>query len=89
MFRLSGKTVHDNRTVLSHTVAISDPSETRTHKIFRGVEELARQFDLPVPIWLDRNIREFKRNSRTRFTGDSFIEPVDFDYFEICVEEEE
>lgn len=34
------------------------------------------------------NINDFKRHAKTRFTKDSFIEQIDFDYLEIEVIEE-
>ena len=69
---------------------VEDMSEdTRTHKIFRALEEICYQFDLENPIWLDSNITDFKRHARTRFSRDSFIEQIDFDYLEIQVIEED
>ena len=46
-------------------------------------------FDLGKPIWLDSNIQEFKRHSKTRFYQDSFIEEIPFDYLELQVIEED
>jgi hypothetical protein len=63
--------------------------ETRTHKIFKALESVCYEFDLPKPIWLESNIREFKQNAKTRFRQDSFIESVDFDYMEMHVIEED
>ncbi len=63
--------------------------ETRTHKIFSGLEEACRRMDLSVPIWLDSNIEEFRRTSRTKFRKDSFIEETDFDYLEMQVTQED
>lgn len=63
-------------------------NDTRTHKIFRGIDEVCQVFDLGKPIWLDATINEFKRHARARFTKDSFIEEIDFDYLEIHVIEE-
>ena len=62
--------------------------DTRTHKVFHTLDELCREFDLGRPIWLERNIREFQRHSKTRFHQDSFIEEIDFDYLEIQILEE-
>jgi hypothetical protein len=47
------------------------------------------QFDLSVPIWLDSNIADFKRNAKTRFRQDSFVESIPFDYLEFHVIEED
>lgn len=67
-----------------------DSSElNRTRKVYAGLEEICRTFDLGVPIWLDSNISEFKRVSKARFTKDSFIEDVEFDYLEIQIIEED
>ena len=68
----------------------SDSSElNRTKKVYAGLEEICREFDLGVPIWLDKNISEFKKVSKTRFSRDSFIEAIEFDYLEIHVIEED
>ena len=66
-----------------------DSEESRTTKIFRAVTEICQTFDLSEPIWLDINIRDFKRHSKTRFTQDNFIDSIDFDYLEIQVIEED
>ena len=38
--------------------------------------------------WLESNITDFQRHSKTRFTQDNFIEELDFDYLSIEVIEE-
>lgn len=88
MFRLWGKCMKNNHTV--RDLIVEDPSLTknRTRKVLDALSELCRAFDLAEPIWLDANITEFQRHSRTRFTQDSFIEAIDFDYLEIRVIEE-
>jgi hypothetical protein len=87
MFRLWAKEIKDNH-LIKDTVIIRDNDETRTHKIFSALEEVCYQFDLGKPIWLDSNIDEFKHHHKTRFSQDSFIESVPFDYLEIQVIEE-
>lgn len=88
MFRLWGKIWKDNHLLNDLTVQ-DDSEDTRTHKIFHALEEICMQMDLGKPLWLDSNISEFKRHSRTRFSQDSFIEQIDFDYLEIQVIEED
>ena len=87
MFRLWGKIWKDSHMVCD-TVYEEESDETRTHKIFRGLEEICREFDLGKPIWLDMTVSEFKRHSKARFYQDSFIEEIDFDYLEIQIIEE-
>ena len=75
--------------MLQDTCIADDSNDTRTHKIFRALEEVCYQFDLGKPIWLDKTIAEFKRHDKARFTQDNFIDSIDFDYLEIHVIEED
>ena len=69
---------------------MEDASEdTRTHKVFAAISQICLHFDLSEPIWLQSNIAEFKRSSRTRFYQDHFIDSVPFDFLEIQVIEED
>lgn len=88
MFRLWAKIFKDNR-MLRDTVIEDDSQDTRTHKIFQALEAVCYQFDLGKPIWLDSTVSEFKRHDKARFSQDSFIEGIDFDYLEIQVIEED
>ncbi len=88
MFRLWAKIFKDNH-LLQDTVIADDSADTRTHKIFKALDEICNQFDLGKPIWLDATVTEFKRHDKARFTQDNFIEEIDFDYLEIHVIEED
>lgn len=88
MFRLWAKVFKDNR-MLRDTCIADDRQDTRTHKVFRALEEACYQFDLGKPIWLDKTVTEFKRHSKARFTQDNFIETIEFDYLEIQIIEED
>lgn len=88
MFRLWVKEWKSNRMVRDTTIC-DDSEDTRTHKVFRALEEACYEFDLGKPIWLDSNIEEFKRHAKARFYQDSFIETIPFDYLEIQIIEED
>ena len=88
MFRLWAKIFKDNH-MLQDTLIIDDSADTRTHKIFRALDDVCYQFDLGKPIWLDATISEFKRHDKARFSQDNFIEEIEFDYLEIQVIEED
>lgn len=88
MFRMWGKIWKDNR-LLKDIMIENGDSDTRTHKVFRALDDICMEFDLGKPIWLDSNVQDFKRHSRTRFRQDSFIEEIDFDYLEIQIIEED
>ena len=88
MFRLWAKTFQYNRMLRDMTVC-DDTEDTRTHKIFRALDQVCSEFDLGKPIWLDSDVQEFKRHAKVRFYSDSFIEDIEFDYLELQVIEED
>lgn len=88
MFRLWAKIFKDNR-MLRDTTICDDTEDTRTHKIFRALDEVCYQFDLGKPMWLDSTVDEFKRHAKARFYQDNFVEQIPFDYLEIHVIEED
>ena len=82
------KVFDDTHMIQSETIEdYSD--ETRTHKIFKALEEACVRLDLGKPIWLDSNIAEFQRLAKTRFYQDNFVEEIEFDYLELHVIEED
>lgn len=85
--RIWFKLFQDNH-LLQDTVITDDSNDTRTHKIFRALEQVCYEFDLSKPIWLDATIAEFKRHAKARFYQDNFVEQIDFDYLEIHLIEE-
>ncbi len=89
MFRIWGKLYQENHLLRDMVYESNDRSVNRTGKILAGLHEFCLSFDLQEPIWLDKNIREFKKTDRTRFNQDNFIEQIDFDFLEIHVIEEE
>lgn len=75
---------------LIRDITIEDNSEeTRTHKVYGALEKACLEFNLEKPIWLDVNIKDFKRTAKARFTKDSFIENIDFDFLELQVIDED
>ena len=88
MFRIWGKLLKNNH-LLKDTVICDDSFSSRTEKVFHALDEICREFDLGKPIWLESNIRDFRRHAKTRFYQDSFIEEIPFDYLEFQVIEED
>ena len=86
--RIWGKMWKANRLMRDITIEINDESLNRTRKIFQALEDICYEFDLAKPMWLDKNVEEFKRHDKTRFGKDNFIESIEFDYLEIQVLEE-
>ncbi|MDL2206537.1 hypothetical protein LJC33_06485 [Eubacteriales bacterium OttesenSCG-928-N13] len=48
-----------------------------------SLRELAKDMDLPMPIWLNKHENEWKQYGRTAFLPEHFIEDVDFEQMEI------
>lgn len=88
MFRLWGKIWTDNH-MIKDMVYENGEDDTRTHKVFKGLDEICYAFDLGKPIWLEKTKTEFIRHDKARFTKDNFVEEIDFDYLEIHVIEED
>lgn len=85
--RIWGKIFKDNRLV-TDTVITNDTDDSRTQKVFDSLDSMCYELDLSRPIWLDSTVREFQRLGKCRFTADSFIEEIDFDYLEFHIIEE-
>ena len=88
MFRIWGKMFYKNRLLKDVVIENDNIEMTRTKKILDGLSDICYSFDLSVPIWLETNISDFKRNGKTRFYQDSFIETISFDYLEFQIIEE-
>ena len=88
MFRLWVREFKETH-MLKDIVIEDDTADTRTHKVFNSLEKACTALDLAVPIWLDNNIKDFKRTAKTRFRSGSFIEEIPVDYLEIQVIEED
>ena len=88
MFRLWVKLFSDNH--LLQDIEIQDDSlDSRTHKVMNALEEACYEFDLSKPIWLKPIVKDFQLHAKCRFSKDSFVEEVPFDYMEIQVLEED
>ena len=48
-----------------------------------ALREACRELDLPEPIWLDKNEREWEEFGMTQFFPDAFFESVPFERMEI------
>ena len=87
--RIWAKTFKNNHMLRDIVITNEDPSMTRTKKVFAALEDVCMAFDLSVPLWLDVNIADFKRNAKTRFRQDSFVDHIEIDFLEFHVIEED
>ena len=89
MFRLWAKIWKDNHLIKDTVIENDDNTLNRTRKVFAAIDAVCYEFDLSKPIWLDATVREFKEHDKARFSQDSFVDEIDFDYLEIQVIEED
>ena len=89
MFRIWAKLFKENRMIQNMVVCNDNHNLRRTEKIFLAMDEICNAYDLSKPLWLDSTVADFKRHDKTRFTQDNFMEPIEFDYLEIHVIEED
>lgn len=66
-----------------------EPKDRDIAMVFHCLDCICHEFDLPSPIWLDANIKDFQKFSKVRFSQDNFIEILDFDYLELQIIEED
>ncbi len=75
--------------MIKETTIVRDEEDTRTHKVLHALEDACHTLDLSTPIWLEKNIKQFQRAAKTRFSQDNFIETIEFDYLELQILEED
>ena len=78
-----------NTHMIKETTIVRDEEDTRTHKVLHALEDACQTLDLSTPIWLEKNIKQFQRAAKTRFSQDNFIETIEFDYLELQILEED
>ena len=54
-----------------------------------ALQAACQQLDIPRPLWLEKNSRDWASFGQTRFLMDAFFEPVDFDHLELQLIEPE
>ena len=88
MFKVWGRIVKNHKYTEEYTACVDDDTLNRTRKVYKALEIICNELNLAVPIWLPLNQKDFIKNSRTRFTQDSFVEEIDFDYLDFQVIDE-
>ncbi len=71
------KTIRRHRTDRQATVPCSRSD------VHGALREACHELDLPEPVWLEKNEREWVEFGMTRFLPDAFFETVEFERLEI------
>lgn len=88
MFRMCGAIYKDAQIVRDCVAYQTDHSMSRTDMVLVSLKEICEYLDLAVPIWFDKNIKEFQRANATFFRQDNFVETIPFDSLRIEIIEE-
>ena len=78
-----GKIRKDNRTRADETVTVHVKSAYELEDWSEPMAELCRKLNLSRPVILKKHVRELEQFSHTVFFPGDFMEPVDFDRFEV------
>ncbi|MDO4876022.1 MAG: hypothetical protein Q3987_01420 [Oscillospiraceae bacterium] len=82
--KLEGRLFIANR--MSEIKEVETPDnedEAYSVRLERALVELCRQMDIPVPMWMKKNTREFAAFRQTIFFKEQYTEKVRFDRFQI------
>lgn len=60
-----------------------DDGSTHSERLESCLRTFCQQIDAPLPLWLEKNTREYVRFQQTIFFQEQFLEPVKFDRMQI------
>lgn len=81
--KLEGKLFKANLVVAIATVEKDKSDLSFVKQLEACLIDLCRQLDAPIPLWLDKNTKEFARFHQTLFFTEQFTESVLFDRMQI------
>ena len=84
---LEGRLFVANRMTEIKEVTTEDTDASYSKRLEKCLVELCRQMDIPVPMWMKKNTKEFAAFGQTIFFREQYTENVRFDRFQIRVVE--
>lgn len=84
--KLTGKIIKGSDIIKMTVVEKTDEGKEFRELLEDCLFTVCRDLDIQVPLWLDKNTKEFSAFRRTFFPSEQFIESVKFDKFEIILE---
>ena len=74
-----GKAVY----VQEHIESDDADGESYSARLEACLRSFCQLVDAPLPLWMEKNTREYSRYRQTTFYRDQFLEPVAFDRMQI------
>jgi len=84
--KLTGRIYRGKVVLMQDESALSGEGKFQK-QLEQSLVELCKKMGISVPMWLGKNTREFARFKWTTFQSDQFFESVNFDRFEIRLED--
>lgn len=85
--KLSGKIIKDARIQKEILVEKDSAQGSFRDLLEECFLDICRELDTQVPLWLEKNTKEFVAYRKTFFPSDQFIDMVSFDRLEIKLEQ--
>ena len=86
--KLEGRLFVANRMTEIREVTTEDTDPSYSKRLEKALIELCRQMDIPVPMWMKKNTKEFAAFGQTIFFREQYTEQGRFDRFQIRVRED-
>lgn len=81
--RLEGKVFSGHLLLQIDTVKREDDEKSIPMQLEACLIDLCHKMNVPIPLWLKKNTREFARFHQTIFFDGQFYEKINFDKFQI------
>ncbi len=81
--KLEGAIYRENQLLGRHVREVPENGQSLVHNLDRCLLALCKDLGIPIPIWMQRNTREFAHWRQTAFTSEQFDEKTQFDRFQI------
>lgn len=82
MYKLWAKKIKDNR-IINQIVVSNKDNMSNEEKRVKCMDEICKNFDLSVPVWLNKHHMEFSQFKYVTLYSEDFIDDIDFDKLEI------
>ena len=81
--KLEGRLFVGSRLTEIKEVVTEDTDEAFSKQLETALVLLCKEMDIPVPIWMKKNTKEFAAFHQTIFFSEQYTEKVRFDRFQI------
>ena len=83
---LTGKLIKDANPLRMATITNDSQGEDFHKCLEESFLLLCKELGIPIPLWLRKNTKEFACFHKTFFPRDQFLEPMNFDRFELILD---